>query len=471
MLTNNTNVQASVESVSQYNFESEGEMLNYKQYDTGVQEDTSCKETEPNSRKSSTSDVEVIQNTESVYEHLARECALKEQCLPLTVQTTKHSSLLNRENIENESGKLCSLQNQSTISDTSHGKCLMEDRELSQGSDTSSTSDIFEHYDTMMRNFFLGEKSLNNQLQSPTPPISEQSATSIKSVEEEESTTRRRSRPTQADTKQKRPVTFATKLVAEEKEPGEKKDQDDPEEDDRIRFLPHRQLLLRHRNDQQRVGMGQIKKAERISKRCLNKADEDGAKRALQAEERRRLRLGRKLLGAARAGDADRLLAMWHAGAYADAPDRRGETPLHAAATGGHEMVLRALLAVAPGDAHSGGADVRARDAQGRTALHRAAARGQTRCVELLLEADGGPDLVDVQDARGRTALHEAAARGHVTAAIRLLDGGASPALRDALGRTARDEVSAATKRAKGSKNVARLSILDMTMRYKTEVP
>ncbi|GLH10103.1 Ankyrin-2 [Gryllus bimaculatus] len=127
-------------------------------------------------------------------------------------------------------------------------------------------------------------------------------------------------------------------------------------------------------------------------------------------------------------------------------------------------MVLRALLAVAPGDAHSGGADLRARDAQGRTALHRAAARGQTRCVELLLEADGGPDLVDMQDARGRTALHEAAARAHVTAAIRLLNGGASPALRDALGRTARDEVSAAAKRAKGAKNAARLTLLDMTM-------
>ncbi|GLH10102.1 Protein of unknown function [Gryllus bimaculatus] len=316
MLTNNTNVQASVESVSQYNFESDGEVLNYKQYDTGVQEETLCKETEPNSRKSSTSDVEVIQNTESVYEHLVGESALKKQCLPLTVQTTKHSSLQNRENIENESGKPCSLQNQSTVSDTSHVKCLMEDRELSQDSDTSSTSDIFERYDRMMCNFFLGKESLNNQLQSPTPPISEQSATSIKSVEEEESTTRRRSRPTQADTKQKRP-------------------QDDPEEGDMIRFLPHRQLLLRHRNDQQRVSMGLIKKAERISERCLNKADEDGAKRTLQAEERRRLRLGRKLLGAARAGDADRLLALWHAGAYADAPDRRGETPLHAAAAGG----------------------------------------------------------------------------------------------------------------------------------------
>ena len=90
--------------------------------------------------------------------------------------------------------------------------------------------------------------------------------------------------------------------------------------------------------------------------------------------------LASKLLAAARAGDVEQVRALLPPAGNPeedgppDAPN--GITPLMAAAAGGHEAVVEALL--------ERGADAAKRDAQGRTAAAHARAAGHAHLAERL---------------------------------------------------------------------------------------
>ncbi|MCC6059460.1 MAG: ankyrin repeat domain-containing protein [Thermofilum sp.] len=109
-----------------------------------------------------------------------------------------------------------------------------------------------------------------------------------------------------------------------------------------------------------------------------------------------------ELLDAVREGDAARVRELLRKGANANAKDRRGWTPLHWAAAGGHAEVARLLL--------ERGADVNARDDDDWTPLHIAAAKGRVEVARLLLERGADPSI---RDKDGRTPLDVARGRGH----------------------------------------------------------
>ena len=88
----------------------------------------------------------------------------------------------------------------------------------------------------------------------------------------------------------------------------------------------------------------------------------------------------------------------------ADPKDEDGRTPLWCAAAGGHEAVVKLLVATA-------GVDADSKDKAGRTPLSWAAAGGHESVVKLLL-ATAGIDA-DSKDKYGRTPLSRAAAEGH----------------------------------------------------------
>lgn len=85
-------------------------------------------------------------------------------------------------------------------------------------------------------------------------------------------------------------------------------------------------------------------------------------------------------------------------GAKVDCADWDQRTALRAAAWGGHEDIVKALL--------QHGADVNRTDDEGRTALIAAAYMGHSEIVEHLLEFGA---KIDHADSDGRTALSVAA--------------------------------------------------------------
>jgi ankyrin repeat protein len=93
---------------------------------------------------------------------------------------------------------------------------------------------------------------------------------------------------------------------------------------------------------------------------------------------------------------------------------RRG--PLHDAASGGHQGVLRIFI--------DRNVDVQARDESNATALHYAASNGKDETVCLLL---GSGVNVNTAADHQSTALHWAAFGGHVSTIFLLLDSGANP--------------------------------------------
>jgi ankyrin repeat protein len=96
-------------------------------------------------------------------------------------------------------------------------------------------------------------------------------------------------------------------------------------------------------------------------------------------------------------GDAGTAAALLRAGG-ADAACRRnefGETPLHAAADGGHAGVIALLLA------HGANANA-VEDEAGQTALHYACGQGHVAAAAALVAGGGAPDA---RDADGATPL------------------------------------------------------------------
>ncbi|KAL6822023.1 putative ankyrin repeat-containing protein [Trichoderma sp. SZMC 28015] len=94
--------------------------------------------------------------------------------------------------------------------------------------------------------------------------------------------------------------------------------------------------------------------------------------------------------------------------------DDLGRTPLHCAASGGHQAMVELLLR------HR--ADANAKDSQGRTTLMWAAAQGHQGVTDLLIKHKVN---VNAKDERKQTALGEAARQGHKEIVQRLLDLGA----------------------------------------------
>jgi len=108
---------------------------------------------------------------------------------------------------------------------------------------------------------------------------------------------------------------------------------------------------------------------------------------------------------AARGLDPAKLL---EAGANPRARDAADNTPLHAAAAGGHGSVVRALVSCS---------DPTATNSQGRTALHLSAGKGDVDCLEAILEV-AGPECCMALDASRHTAIYYAAYNGHHDATV-----------------------------------------------------
>ncbi|KFY30111.1 hypothetical protein V494_08258 [Pseudogymnoascus sp. VKM F-4513 (FW-928)] len=100
--------------------------------------------------------------------------------------------------------------------------------------------------------------------------------------------------------------------------------------------------------------------------------------------------------------------------------NRDGQTPLHEAAIGGHESIVKLLL--------EKGADAEAKDGNGQTALYEAAEGGHEAVVQLLLEK--GADA-KAKDEDGWTLLHRAAWGGNEAVVQLLLEKGADAKAKD----------------------------------------
>lgn len=109
-------------------------------------------------------------------------------------------------------------------------------------------------------------------------------------------------------------------------------------------------------------------------------------------------------------------------------PSRKGKlTPLHFAAVGGNEKIVRLFL--------EKGADANSRHEEGGgdTPLHGAAKSGNHKCVKLLLKAGAH---IDPQGKDGNTPLHYAAMQGQHKCAKVLLKAGANPHIKNEDGKT-----------------------------------
>ncbi|XP_039749806.1 poly [ADP-ribose] polymerase tankyrase [Pararge aegeria] len=136
--------------------------------------------------------------------------------------------------------------------------------------------------------------------------------------------------------------------------------------------------------------------------------------------------LGRRLLLAARAGDAAAVVELMAKGAPFST-DWLGTSPLHLAAANNHVDTCAVLLRA--------GVSRDARTKVERTPLHLAAGAGHAAAAALLLRHGAAPDA---RDMLRMTPLHWAAARGHAAAARALLAAGADARLRCKFRKTPR---------------------------------
>ncbi len=120
--------------------------------------------------------------------------------------------------------------------------------------------------------------------------------------------------------------------------------------------------------------------------------------------------------------------AMIDDGAYVNATDKYGQTPLHAAAGLGKAKVIPVLL--------KAGADVNAKEKTGFTPLHAAANNGQAKIISILVQA--GAD-VNAKSDGGFTPLHAAAFFGKAEVISVLVKAGAYVNPEDSLGDTPLD--------------------------------
>jgi len=100
----------------------------------------------------------------------------------------------------------------------------------------------------------------------------------------------------------------------------------------------------------------------------------------------------------------------------ANARDREGVSPLHYAASGGHEKAVLVLL--------EKGAKIDANTFSGATPLYLASAKGRTATVRLLIENGAA---VNNTDKMGCIPLHAAAGNGHIDTVKLLIKKGARP--------------------------------------------
>jgi ankyrin repeat protein len=131
--------------------------------------------------------------------------------------------------------------------------------------------------------------------------------------------------------------------------------------------------------------------------------------------------------------------------AVIDAPDRDGNTALHAAAWEGHRRIIRILL--------DGGASPGKVNFEGSTALHVAAQSGSHDTVQLLL--DRGANL-ELEDSQGFTALDVACTYDHTDTIQLLLDKGAETYAKDK-GRTPLDWAAAFPSSLFGTSDIFQL--------------
>jgi ankyrin repeat protein len=116
----------------------------------------------------------------------------------------------------------------------------------------------------------------------------------------------------------------------------------------------------------------------------------------------------------AAAGDGDRYLESarvicGRARRLLDAPDRKGDTPLHRAARAGNARMVAQLVELAGGEDEVK-ALVRARNGRGETALHEAVRFGGTKMVRVLMDGDRGLAGVVADD--GTSPLYLASSLG-----------------------------------------------------------
>ena len=121
---------------------------------------------------------------------------------------------------------------------------------------------------------------------------------------------------------------------------------------------------------------------------------------------------------AARAGDADVVVALLDAGAAPAAPDSGGETPLHKAGSYDRADVARTLISALR--AAAWGRAINTQDADGETPLHDAASEGSEEVASLLCSAVLTPEVdVSLSDVRGDLVLHRLACLGPDDAWVR----------------------------------------------------
>ncbi|KAE9412292.1 hypothetical protein Angca_006290, partial [Angiostrongylus cantonensis] len=125
------------------------------------------------------------------------------------------------------------------------------------------------------------------------------------------------------------------------------------------------------------------------------------------------------------------------------------QTPLHYACSKNRAVIAHMLI--------EAGANVNASDKYGATPLHRAASQGHDRIVHLLLTQPG--IRIDAKDSEGKTPLFVACEEGRDDAAIALVAKGADPLLENKEEKCALDVVPSsdflmklrnAAKRAEG---------------------
>ncbi|MFJ4689370.1 ankyrin repeat domain-containing protein [Streptomyces sp. NPDC088789] len=135
---------------------------------------------------------------------------------------------------------------------------------------------------------------------------------------------------------------------------------------------------------------------------------------------RRQKKLSKRLVDAATFGDSTQINALLRAGAWPEAGDTEGTTPLYAASVNGAtDNVLRLLAAGAMPDTESG------RGAEG-TPLCAAACWGHTETVRALLAHGADPNLRE-DHGTGRSPLEWAMTGPYPEAIAVLLAAGARP--------------------------------------------